>query len=1401
MMRIGNKVTTRWKKISTVLVLIALVFGSLPVEPIFASLLQTEPIVYEEIQGEEVYEEDIVEDEDFADENLDEEAVVDEPVVEEVADVNVSDENNDDAVEQEVGDRDLLTAIYDRFVPSMSGTGQVRIAWGSLLPNDVVIAPENNEPITIPLMVIFTPERRVYEAGSLEIRIPRFLVQGRDAFGGTFPRGEITQGLEANPTFSWTIEGDEVILTNHSPISSAGGNPIVISGIQYTFSPSHLESGFEHTVTISAFYNGDEEEVEPLHARSGRVELIADGELTIAVETRITPNQNDKDVESGWSNTVEWNHAWGSMPTHLEWDADWGEIPDLTWEGINPSDIVDGFFYVNWRVDVGHVNGFSRYGDTTMPWEGHITELPGENGRIVAYQINGGAWRQDNIEEHYNPDTGNYYGIWPWDRLEVGTNSPYDIDSGDANGTRTINVIMAFPLIPTGSGFAYSNCVIWDVRGIDSEMSLQEVVDADEADAVEIVWPGDGYLQANARILRFADHAYRLDPCGPGDPRFWNPALEGDFPFTKEVQAEDDENWEDSIVIEHGDYYTYRLRWENRSNAPVYSLVIFDVFETAEDSEWQGDFRGGIRVNVPGPALATPYRIYYSTYEYIDPRGNVAHADLSDASLWTLSTDFDYDYLEDVTAVAVYFGTQRFGTTQPGSVVYVEIDMRAPASGHANETARNNGSWRGDASHPEIADEIPVVGETPETEVRIERDGTIIEGDCEGISLGNVVDEEHNNTIPGVTVAPELDENNDETGRMIVVVPGNRNPDNVTSTGPGWTIVGTPEVDEDGYMTIILAPTPDPYCDPVVITVDCDGIEQITIAGVVIDHENDDRVIISGPYPDGSRIVRVPGSRPNLVTVGGPGYNGNVAPEYGLEWNDSVDDYVDVRIGVIVTLTPNPDELFCLDIIIEVDCYGVLDVVDENGEPVPGWSADPQHPDADRDENIEIIIPGVNGRPIVDIGNDFSVSGPGWDIQDGSPRLEVIEEEGTGNVLITLIPEDDVYCEPIIIEVDCDGVLDVTTEAGDPVPGWNDDEDEPEEGQITVTIPGVNPDEITVNGPGWIIVGTPEADEDGLVTVILAPDPEALICLDIIIEVDCDGVIDVEDEHGVSVPGWNAEEDEPEEGQITVTIPGVDPDNITVDGPGWSVVGTPEADEDGLVTVVLQPEDDIFCELIIIEVDCDEVTDVVDSDGDSVPGWNQEPEMEFDEEDYVPTGNIVVTIPGVDPDNITVTGPGWSIVGTPEADEDGLVTVVLQPEDDIYCSLVLVEVDCDNETTIIIDGEDVTEDGNVVIDEDGNIIITLPEGVNPDNVVVNVPDDWVYEITVDEDGRVVIIITPGICEEDPVPPLPEDPTPPVEEDPELPQTGTALMNMLKVGVVLASVGAVVAVVKKKKQEA
>jgi|GEM_PF-2413065 len=99
-----------------------------------------------------------------------------------------------------------------------------------------------------------------------------------------------------------------------------------------------------------------------------------------------------------------------------------------------------------------------------------------------------------------------------------------------------------------------------------------------------------------------------------------------------------------------------------------------------------------------------------------------------------------------------------------------------------------------------------------------------------------------------------------------------------------------------------------------------------------------------------------------------------------------------------------------------------------------------------------------------------------------------------------------------------------------------------------------------------------------------------------------------------------------------------------------------------------------------------------------------------------------VTLTAVNQHWVAAWGNDEGLVGTPnrppiviDVDDDGNVDVTLPPSSDIDYEI----------------GED-----------DGNITITFPPETDRDNIVVNVPPNWDYEIIEDDNGNVVVVVTP-----------------------------------------------------------
>ena len=291
------------------------------------------------------------------------------------------------------------------------------------------------------------------------------------------------------------------------------------------------------------------------------------------------------------------------------------------------------------------------------------------------------------------------------------------------------------------------------------------------------------------------------------------------------------------------------------------------------------------------------------------------------------------------------------------------------------------------------------------------------------------------------------------------------------------------------------------------------------------------------------------------------------------------------------------------------------------------------------------------------------------------------------------------------------------------------------------------------------------------------------------ITVDCDRNVTVD-----GAEDYDVENDGPNtEGDIVITLPeGTFPDNVVVTLPGsdWEYVIT-EDPGTGEVIVTITPGEicgDEEEEQIVIDVDCDRNVTVDGAD-------------EYDVENDGPNteGEITITFPeGTNPDDIVVNLPGtdwdYDITENPE----GEVVVIVTPgdlcdEDDDDSGnnggpgggpggdgnggddsgagsgpSIEIEVDCEEVT---VNGED----REFTVDGDGNIVIVLPEGTNPGDIVVTVPDDWASDessIVLGDDGTVRVVVNPDdTCELDTT-------STPDNEKPRLPQTGVAVVTVL-----------------------
>ena len=553
------------------------------------------------------------------------------------------------------------------------------------------------------------------------------------------------------------------------------------------------------------------------------------------------------------------------------------------------------------------------------------------------------------------------------------------------------------------------------------------------------------------------------------------------------------------------------------------------------------------------------------------------------------------------------------------------------------------------------------------------------------------------------------------------------------------------------------------------------------------------------------------------------------------------------RDGEVITITPPPgqavtgpdsDGNFTVDPVPPV-----IEVDEEDGEvnidvTLPGDLEDADYDiSVDEDGNIVINIPGLGpDREIeIELPNGWEYDREGDHIIiTPPPGYEVIEyPPGSGNLVVRPIP-------PMIdVEVDEDGEVNIEID----IPGVDDvdyDVEIDEDGNIVITFPDTEIDEenspVINLPPGWdyevdyendrIIITPPpgviidrDEDENGDEILVVRPVPPIID-----VEVDEDGEVTIEVEiPGVDDVDYDVEIDE--DGNIVITFPdtGIDEENSPVINlpPGWDY----EVDYENDRIIITPPPGYEVIEyppgsgnLVVRPIP--PTIDIDEEDGDitidiNIPGVDED-DIDIEVED----GNIVITLPpGTDIDEDDMTLPGhpdsdWTV--EIEIDEDDNIVIIITPPPG---SNVNNEGDEDDPILVLVpelpehvEPEDIPmlptipptidideEDGNIDIDinipgideddidievEDGNIVITLPPGVEIDEDDITLPghpdSDWTVEIEVDEDDNIVITITPPegeevVIEETPDGPVlvvrPEFPTDGIEPE-EMPQAPT-----------------------------
>jgi len=157
-----------------------------------------------------------------------------------------------------------------------------------------------------------------------------------------------------------------------------------------------------------------------------------------------------------------------------------------------------------------------------------------------------------------------------------------------------------------------------------------------------------------------------------------------------------DTTYRSAISVLPGGMYAYRLRFQNGTMNHSGNMVMFDVLEAAHEGEnyWQGVLES-VDVSQPIHRFGVAPVIYYSTQSGLDPHGNPAHRDLTDAVIWTTERPDN----ERITAVAIDLSTLADGNPFVLAAlesVVVQLHMRAPLEAAEGTRAQNSAVYQGD---------------------------------------------------------------------------------------------------------------------------------------------------------------------------------------------------------------------------------------------------------------------------------------------------------------------------------------------------------------------------------------------------------------------------------------------------------------------------------------------------------------------------------------------------------------------------------------------------------------------------------------------------------------------------------------------------------------------------------
>ncbi|MCL2379878.1 MAG: hypothetical protein FWC81_03745, partial [Coriobacteriia bacterium] len=277
----------------------------------------------------------------------------------------------------------IQTVFYEDIM-GLSGNDGLTLRWLDNNEQDhLSLDPDRNVRGALRMVLEFTPPgESVYEAGEIEIRLPRALfedrngnlitgnvVWGSSGWAGGLPPAEWNLGAVNEPhmiiplpgptDFDFTIDTvtNEVVITNFRPVTGTHTHLFVEFAIHYL--PSQSPNGFSNEFRARATF-------DPAHG----VAPVESNELSLDLTTRMVPLESTKQALDSRN---AWQTAWGTQPPG-----------------------VDDHFFVRYRLFFGTLQ------TTTQPFTAFLQDSPLDSGQIVAWS---GAATNANMT-NANPISG-----------------------------------------------------------------------------------------------------------------------------------------------------------------------------------------------------------------------------------------------------------------------------------------------------------------------------------------------------------------------------------------------------------------------------------------------------------------------------------------------------------------------------------------------------------------------------------------------------------------------------------------------------------------------------------------------------------------------------------------------------------------------------------------------------------------------------------------------------------------------------------------------------------------------------------------------------------------------------------------------------------------------------------